>query len=386
MVYQEVALLSSVLNPEPRVTSQDGLGAIFLFVNRQALVYGDGMRSGSYAAWTVREADFPRGGRIEEQLRFLLHYVILAPSAHNTQPWRFHLGGNRITLLPDFSRALPVSDPTHRELYVSLGCALANLRIAAEYFSLSVTTEEFPGGEGQPVARLSFVSGGTASPGTEPLFAAISQRHSNRAPYEQRPVPVDTLQRLRGQVSDPEVRLDLVTQKEQILTLAELTARATRETLGRAEFRSELSRWVRNNFTRKPDGMPGFAVVVPDVPSLLAPVMVRLPPMAKSEAQKANALIAGSPLIAVISTTEDSPRGWVKAGVALERVWLAAVAHGLRAAPYAGPFEASKLHAEVERLLGLSGVRAQTLLRVGYGPDDPHPSPRRSVEGGIARA
>lgn len=358
------------------------------------------MRSGSYAAWTVREADFPRGGRIEEQLRFLLRYAVLAPSAHNTQPWTFRVEGNHLVVFPEFSRALSVSDPTHRELYLSLGCALANLRIATEHFGFRAAEEEFPGGgdlpavalpagrsfsegrakAGQPVARLSFVSGRTEPPGNDALFAAIPKRHSNRAPYEPRPVPVDVLQRLRGQANDPEVRLDLVMQPAHIRTVAELTARATRDTLGRADFRSELSRWVRNNFTKRPDGMPGFSVGVPDPPSLLAPIMVRLPPMAKAEAKKAQARIAGSPLVAVFSAKEDAPRGWVKTGVALERVWLAAVAHGLRATPYAGPFEAGALHEQVEHLLGISGFRAQTLLRVGYGPDDPHPSPRRSVE------
>ncbi|TSC72195.1 MAG: hypothetical protein G01um101438_698 [Parcubacteria group bacterium Gr01-1014_38] len=338
------------------------------------------MRAGSYAAWTVREADLPRDGALEEKLRFLLRYAVLAPSAHNTQPWVFRVEGNHLTIFPEFSRALSVSDPTHRELYVSLGCALANLRIAAEHFGFRVAEEDFSGGSGLPVARFSFVSGGTEPPGNDALFAAITRRHTNRAPYEQRPVPVDTLQRLRGQVSDPEVRLDLVTQKEQILQLAELTAQATLETLGRADFRAELSRWVRNNFTKQPDGMPGFAVGVSDAPSLLARVMVRLPPMAKAEAKKAQLRIVGSPLVAIFSAKEDAPRGWVKVGVALERVWLAAVAHGLRAAPYAGPFEAGVLHEQVERLLGITGLRAQTLLRIGYGPDDPHPTPRRSAE------
>ncbi|MDP3685785.1 MAG: nitroreductase family protein [bacterium] len=337
------------------------------------------MRPGSYAAWTVRETDFPRGGRMEEQLRFLLRYAVLAPSAHNTQPWTFRVEGNHLSILPEFSRALPVSDPTHRELYVSLGCALANLRVAAEHFGFRVAEEDFPGGSDQPVARLSFVSGGTEPPGNDALFAAIPKRHTNRAPYESRAVPVDLLQRFRGQVTDPDVRLDLVTQLAHLRTIAELTAQATRDTLGRADFRSELSRWVRNNFTKQSDGMPGFAVGVPDAPSLLARVMVHLPPMAKAEAKKAQTLIAGGPLLAVFSTKEDAPHGWVKAGVAFERVWLAAVAHGLRAAPYAGPFEASALHEDVERLLGISGFRSQTLLRIGYGPDDPHPSPRRDV-------
>lgn len=338
------------------------------------------MGSGFYRAWSVREKDFPRSGSMSDQLGFLLRYVVLAPSAHNTQPWAFRIEGNHIALYPDFSRALSVSDPTHRELYLSLGCALANLLIAADHFGFRTVIEEFPPGPGNPVAHVAFVTGGQTTPQNDALFSAIPHRHTNRGRYESRAVPVNILQRLRGQVSDAAVRLDLVTHQEKILALANLTAQATLETLGRSDFRAELSQWVRNNFTRKQDGMPGFSVGVPALPSLLAPIMVRVPKMAKVEAKKAHGLIGSSPLVAVISSREDTSPHWVKAGIALERIALAATAAGLKSAPYAGPFEAGTLHKHVELLLGITGYRAQTLLRIGYGPPDPHPSPRRPAE------
>ncbi len=338
------------------------------------------MGSGSYHAWAVREEDFPRSGSMVDQLGFLLRYAVLAPSAHNTQPWTFRIEGNHIALYPDFSRALSVSDPTHRELYLSLGCALANLLVAADHFGFRTVIEEFPPGPGNPVARVAVVAGGHTTPQNDALFSAIPRRHTNRGRYESRAVPIDILQRLRGQVGDAAVRLDIVTQQEKIQALANLTAQATLETLGRSDFRAELSQRVRNNFTRKQDGMPGFSVGVPALPSFLAPFMVRVPKMATVEAKKARDLIGSSPLVAVISTREDTSSQWVKAGMALERIALAATAAGLRSAPYAGPFEAGKLHEHVELLLGVTGYRAQTLLRIGYGPPDPRPSPRRPAE------
>lgn len=337
------------------------------------------MRVGSYAAWSVREENFPREGGVEEKLRFLLRYAVLAPSAHNTQPWMFRVEGNHVTLFPDFSRALGVSDPTRRELYLSLGCALANLLVAAEHFGFQVAVEEFPGGEVHAVARLSLVSGGTETQGNSVLFAAVAKRRTNRGKYENRAVPVDALQRLRGQASDPAVRLDLVPEKATIAALAGLTAKATLATLGRADFRSELSQWVRSNYTKRGDGMPGFSVGVPNLPSLLAPLMVRLPPMVKAEAKKARDLIMGSPLVAVISTRNDDSAHWVKAGALFERLCLATTAAGLCSAPYAGAFEAGSLHEDVERLLGIQGFRSQSLLRIGYGPEDSHPTPRRDL-------
>ena len=44
--------------------------------------------------WDVREADFPTTGPPAEQLRFLLHYAVLAPSGHNSQPWLFKIDGD----------------------------------------------------------------------------------------------------------------------------------------------------------------------------------------------------------------------------------------------------------------------------------------------------
>ena len=65
-------------------------------------------------ALPVAESDFPVDGSIAEQSRFLLHYACLAPSSHNTQPWRFAVSGNHLKLYADMRRALPVNDPDSR--------------------------------------------------------------------------------------------------------------------------------------------------------------------------------------------------------------------------------------------------------------------------------
>ena len=66
--------------------------------------------------WAITEQDFPVAGSVEEQLRFLLGYAILAPSSHNSQPWQFRIDAasaptTQIDLLADRSRRLGVVDP-----------------------------------------------------------------------------------------------------------------------------------------------------------------------------------------------------------------------------------------------------------------------------------
>lgn len=67
-----------------------------------------------------------------EDFNFLVECAIKAPSGHNTQPWKFENIDTGIIIHPDFKRALPVVDPENYELYISLGCALENLLLAAK--------------------------------------------------------------------------------------------------------------------------------------------------------------------------------------------------------------------------------------------------------------
>ena len=94
--------------------------------------------------WEVSEKDFPETGTIEAQLRFLLRYAILAPSVKNSQPWVFSVQDNRIHLIADLDRGQPVADPTRRELFISMGCALENLLVAAEHFGFRAWGQLLP--------------------------------------------------------------------------------------------------------------------------------------------------------------------------------------------------------------------------------------------------
>ena len=54
-----------------------------------------------------------------------------APSILNTKPWSFdRVASDRIELRPDWQRHLKIIDPRHRELLISCGAALFNLRMA----------------------------------------------------------------------------------------------------------------------------------------------------------------------------------------------------------------------------------------------------------------
>jgi len=92
--------------------------------------------SASLAVWNVNENDFPKNGEMDKKLKFLIRYAILAPSGHNSQPWRFLINNSSIEIWPEYERRRSAVDPDDRELYISLGCATKNLEVAANYFGM----------------------------------------------------------------------------------------------------------------------------------------------------------------------------------------------------------------------------------------------------------
>jgi hypothetical protein len=84
----------------------------------------------------IDETQFPADGSLADRLRFLLQDAVLAPSSHNTQPWKFRLDGSRIDLFMDEARWLKVCDYDQRELHISVGCCWENMLVAAYHFGL----------------------------------------------------------------------------------------------------------------------------------------------------------------------------------------------------------------------------------------------------------
>src|SRR5688572_7238358 len=72
---------------------------------------------------------------MDQNFTKIVHYAIQAPSSHNSQPWKFKIEDDRILIYPDYNRSLEVTDSDHRQLFISLGCALENLVIAARHFN-----------------------------------------------------------------------------------------------------------------------------------------------------------------------------------------------------------------------------------------------------------
>ncbi|MDP3997801.1 MAG: nitroreductase family protein [bacterium] len=294
----------------------------------------------------------------------ILPAAVLAPSAHNTQPWLFNISDNTIDIYIDHRRHLMVSDPTHRQLYTSLGCLIANCLIAAAHHNHHTDIDFFPDGEGENmlIARLRLNNSGTDSH-LASLFPVINQRRTDRSEYNKEPLTADEKNHLPSLQS---LAVIPVETHEQIDKLAAITGAGSYATLARKDFRRELSHWVRSNWTRQPDGMPGYAMLIPAPLTPVLPWAVLILPIHKQEQTNTAKQIASASTIAVFATSADSPQDWLRVGIDMETLWLEATKAGLAAAPMAAAIEAGdKYRHQTQQILG-TNLLPHAILRIGH--------------------
>ncbi len=311
-----------------------------------------------------------------EHLAWAARQAVLAPSSHNTQPWRFDIQGNRLDLVADRSRALPVVDPDDRGLVISCGAALFHLRIALEQLGWRPSVEILPdSADSDLLASVRIVERRAPSPAASLLFAAIAARHTNRQPFARRDVDEALVTDLQREAHAEGAWLYWARGLHKEL-VARLIAEGDRVQLADKSFRRELAAWLHPSHAERGDGMCSPR----DRPELVqhaVPLILRRFDVGGLRAAHDHELAIGSPVLAVLGSEADDEPAWIATGQALARVLLSATARDLAASFLNQPCEVPALRQRLHETIGKSGA-PQLVLRLGYA--DPAPAmPRRKL-------
>jgi len=296
----------------------------------------------------------------------------LAPSLHNSQPWRFRVDGDAVEVYADRSRRLDVLDPSGRELMISVGAAVFTLRAAIRGAGWIPTLSLFPEpGPSDLVARVGLDRPADPSPAARDLAAAIPRRHTNRRPFTAAVVRAHVIEELREAAAHEGATLTLAGPASRV-TITALARTAERRLQASGGYYAELGRWTRPAPGRR-DGIPPAAVGPWDA-------LERLPMrdfgLVHPQPSRRGERFEAYPTIALLTTDGDGPAEWVRAGQALQRVLLVATRLHLATTPISQAVEIPSIRDVLSD--GRRGRWAQMLVRLGYGAPAPA-TPRRPL-------
>ncbi len=241
----------------------------------------------------------PSGGSAREQLAFLVRYAVLAPSGHNTQPWRFVLSDTHVDVVADMSRALRMVDPHDREMTMSCAAAAETLLAALRAFGLTGTLmpQPLPPVRGCDRPRHAAADAARRAASTTPMLNAIATRRTVRRAYAETAVPAE-LQALMRETARPfGVELGLFEDAAMRDAVAELVVDADHIQFADPRFRDELASWMHPLTSPAGDGLAGPGFGLPDWATRVAAALMRTFDLGSAVARMDKPNVLGAPLL-----------------------------------------------------------------------------------------
>ncbi len=317
-----------------------------------------------------------------EQLKHLCLTAHLAPSSHNTQPWRFeiHPDQNEIIVKIDNKYILPASDISGRQTIISVGCALSNLKITANYFGYKTETEllnidkqSFKPTETDQklisVVKIK-ITPDFSQENLREIYHAIFKRKVTRAEYlENAELPTELLAEINT-LGNEKIKIHLVSDRLRRLTIGEFQGQADNFVINSKKFSHELGLWLLPNNTDSAIGMPGrdFGLSDDEAERLHRGLIGEIPlnPADGLKFSTGGKIgIEKSPTICFLTATDDTIENWLEAGEIVEKIFLKLAVQGISFTMHAGITEV----ALINKLFSMSFLgtsrRILSLFRMG---------------------
>ena len=314
---------------------------------------------------------------LAEHAQYLIATAARAPSVHNTQPWRFHVGQGSVELWCDPQRKLR-TDPIGREMLISCGAALFGLRLAVRSLGYQPVVERLP--DRSQLRLIARVSIGAAAPMNaleRQLLAAVPHRHTHRGPFTDGPLPAGLLAGLQNDALTEGATLALVDQGLAYERLAWIVAMAARRGDVDPVAQTETRKWTRDASSTARDGVPASALAA-GPPSRVPPGRLRQRDFdlgrdiarlsaakdAKDAKDAEDRDEAPPAATAILLTTGDRRADWLRAGQALQRLLLHAAGKWVFASLHTQPLEDPVTRDLIRNRLAMPG-NPQMLLQFG---------------------
>ncbi len=306
--------------------------------------------------------------------------ALMAPSVHNTQPWKWRVRADAVELYADLDRHLVGTDPDRRDLVISCGAALHHLRVALAADGVAVAVELMPDPEDSTLLAVVRIVDGPIDEEAAALAGAIGDRRSDRRAFSPEPAHPAQLRLLTDRAAAESVRLVAVVGEEALARLAVVLGEAARQERVTPGYAAELALWSRR-YAGSRDGLPTRSRTSRGIESQSLGLR-RFP---AGGLQQGPQTLTGGPdgaTLMVLTTAGDDVRDWLRAGEATSAALLVATRIGLATTVLSQASEVADTRRQLADVVLRVPEHAQLVLRVGRalaGAAPLPPVPRRPL-------
>jgi hypothetical protein len=267
----------------------------------------------------------------------------------------------------DAERKLQAADPQGREMLISCGAALFNIRVTLRYLGHVPKVKILPEPDLRNlIARVSWSEEVPAANYEKRLYAEISRRYTHRGGFGPGSLPADLFLLLAQEAAKEAAALQVAATEDDRSALAAVVQAADYALRQDRERAQEQAHWAPAPGSTRRDGVP--AAAYPGHEDRTQPYFPGrdfahgrgwgLPPGADP------AMTREAGVAALLVTREDDPASWVRAGQALQRVLLVTNSCGVATALHSQPLEIPAMR-DFVRAHFTRGSYPQMVLRFG---------------------
>lgn len=294
-----------------------------------------------------------------------------APSVHHTEPWVLDVHGHSVAVYEGSGDPLFAHDPLGRDRRISCGAVLANVVLAVRLLGWAVDSAVAPDSARPDLAGTATATDPRpASPVERAMAEAIPRRRSHRRRFADREVPDSVLDPVLAAAAAPGVAVRPVTGAAATRALAGGFEYAGRVFRRDRTYHRELAAWTVAAGEEESRGGKGIPV------DALGEGALPWTGLARRGTPQPDAEVLARRIqaerVLLVQTPGDERPDAVRAGLAVQRAWLAAVSHGLVGAVLTQPLQLTEVRHRLARAFG--GDHPQILLRLGYPRTDRPPS------------
>ena len=276
----------------------------------------------------------------ESEIKRLVDVAIKAPSAGNSQPWKWLYAEGALFVFAENEEYSPYEDYNNGTALIACGAAIENLELEARRKNMGVQVKLCPNAKNKKLAAIIQFTGEPAGPselqGFDDLVNYIDYRITNRAAGNGRKPAREKCERLQTLVATvPGAELTIIDDFNTIDKIAAIAGIADRISLLHApshfEFFRQL-RWSNDECMRTGDGVHIDSLGLSQA-EIIAMRMIKKQEVIQllSDWRGGQALeytarkaVASSFGVGLLTMPDYSPLNYILAGKAIQRMWLSA--------------------------------------------------------------